>query len=111
MANTLECISMKLHSKKVSLSLALIVFGLLAGCALEPSEGIVEPPAPTVVPSSTSEEPSAVNGPRISFDHDSADLGTLPLNQMFHYYFPFRNVGNAPLEIIGEPTIETLEGC
>ncbi|MFQ6077169.1 MAG: hypothetical protein ACE5Z5_13735 [Candidatus Bathyarchaeia archaeon] len=91
--------------------MALIVFGLLAGCAGEPSGWTVEPPTPTVAPSSISEEQSLVDGPRISFDYDSADLGNLPLNQMFHYYFPFRNVGNATLEIIGEPTIETLEGC
>lgn len=102
---------MKLHSKKVSLSQALIVFALLGGCAREPSGGTMEPTRPTIAPLSTSEAPSVVDGPRISFDHNSADLGNLPLNQMFHYYFPFRNVGRAPLEIIGEPTIETLEGC
>lgn len=102
---------MRLHARKVGFSLALIAFAVLTGCDAATPERTVEPPTPTVAPSSTSEEPTAVDGPRISFDHDSADLGNLPLDQMFHYYFPFRNIGNAPLEIIGEPIIETLEGC
>lgn len=102
---------MRLHTRKAGFSLALIVLVLLTGCGAAAPEGTVEPPTATVAPSSTSERPSVIDGPRISFDHDSADLGNLPLNQMFHYYFPFRNIGNAPLEIIGEPIIETLEGC
>ncbi len=49
-------------------------------------------------------------GPRISFDKDSVDLGKVPLDIPINYAFRFKNVGNAPLNIINT-SAKVLVGC
>ena len=54
--------------------------------------------------------PAFTEGPRISFDQDSADAGEATPEQQVYYEFPFQNVGSAPL-VISKVTAKTLEGC
>ncbi len=49
-------------------------------------------------------------GPRLSFDKDSVDLGEVPLDIPINYAFRFKNVGNAPLNIVDTQS-KALVGC
>lgn len=49
-------------------------------------------------------------GPRISFAVDSVDLGGVPMEIAINYAFRFKNVGNAPLNII-DVRAKVLAGC
>ena len=48
--------------------------------------------------------------PRIHFDQDYVDAGTIPFGERLTYTFDFSNTGNAPL-VMGNVTAEALEGC
>ncbi len=49
-----------------------------------------------------------VKGPRIQFDHKAYDFGPIPRTKMVEHRFPFKNIGQKPLKILG---IETLCMC
>ncbi len=51
------------------------------------------------------------SGPRVVVDHDSIDLGVQPLNRVANAVFRVSDVGDKPLQILGEPTVELVEGC
>lgn len=50
-------------------------------------------------------------GPRVTVDRDTIDLGRRPLDVPVEAVFRVRNVGSAPLHIQGEPQVEVVEGC
>ena len=50
------------------------------------------------------------DGPRISFDEDSVDIGKVPVDIPINFVFRFTNVGNAPLDIINV-WVKALRGC
>lgn len=62
--------------------------------------------SPTLKPPTT----SFTAGPRISFDEDSVKLGRVLQDIPINYTFYFKNVGNAPLNIINTWT-KALVGC
>src|SRR4051812_37457757 len=53
-----------------------------------------------------------VNGaPKISLKYDTVDHGDQHYNIPVESVFPIGNIGDKPLEIIGQPRVEVLEGC
>ncbi len=52
----------------------------------------------------------STEGPRISFDVDSVDLGKVDIDIPINYAFQFKNVGTAPLTI-WDAWAKALEGC
>ncbi len=49
--------------------------------------------------------------PRLAVDREAIDLGLPPLNRQVAAVFLVKNVGSQPLRILGEPTVELVEGC
>lgn len=68
---------------------------------------LTQPEAP---PLQTSPTAYFTDGPRISFDVDSVDLGKVDIDIPINYAFQFKNVGNAPLTI-WDAWAKVLEGC
>ncbi len=68
---------------------------------------LTQPEAP---PLQTSPIADTTEGPRISFDVDSVDLGKVDIDIPINYAFQFKNVGNAPLTI-WDAWAKVLEGC
>lgn len=53
-----------------------------------------------------------VNGaPRVAVKFDTIDHGDQHYNIPVESVFPIGNIGDQPLEIIGQPRVEVLEGC
>ncbi len=75
----------------------------------EPTETppLTRPEAP---PLQTYPTADTTDGPRISFDVDSVDLGKVDIDIPINYAFQFKNVGNAPLTI-WDAWAKVLEGC
>ena len=48
--------------------------------------------------------------PRIHFDQDYVDAGTIPFGERLTYTFDFSNTGDAPL-VMGNVSAEAPEGC
>jgi len=66
--------------------------------------------------SSTSAQPvpgftPQAGGPRLAVDRDLIDLGVQPLNRTATAIFRVSNVGSSPLQILGEPAVELVQGC
>lgn len=56
--------------------------------------------------------PIEVNGaPRVAVAQDSVDHGDLKFNTSVSSSFQVSNVGDKPLQILGEPQVELVEGC
>jgi hypothetical protein len=51
------------------------------------------------------------SGPRVAVDHEVIDLGVQPLNRVANAVFRVSNLGDSPLQILGEPAVELIEGC
>ncbi len=49
--------------------------------------------------------------PRLAVDREAIDLGPQPLGREVSAVFRVKNMGNQPLRILGEPTVELVEGC
>jgi len=54
---------------------------------------------------------SSTGQPRIHFDQDSVDVGTVPPGVALEYFFIFTNEGDAPLIVDDDVGINVLEGC
>lgn len=50
-------------------------------------------------------------GPRIVVQEESYDYGEVKLEDWVEAVFHVQNVGDAPLTIIGQPAVRTIEGC
>ena len=51
------------------------------------------------------------DGPRLAVDRDSIDLGTQPFERRVSAVFQVTNIGNSALNMLGEPSVELVEGC
>lgn len=56
-------------------------------------------------------EPEVTGEPRAQVDQSSIDHGAVRFNQPVESVFRIRNVGDQPLNILGEPRVELVEGC
>lgn len=55
--------------------------------------------------------PEVVGAPRAEVDADRIDHGPVAFNQPVESVYRVRNVGDQPLQILGEPRVELVEGC
>jgi hypothetical protein len=49
--------------------------------------------------------------PRLAVDRQQIDFGRVPLDRTVKATFVLSNVGDRPLQIVGEPVIEVKKGC
>jgi hypothetical protein len=63
-------------------------------------------------PSAATGSPAQVTGqPRLAVDRQQIDFGKVPLDKPIKATFVLSNVGDQPLQILGEPVIEVKQGC
>ncbi len=55
--------------------------------------------------------PQVTGQPKLAVDRDKLDFGTVPLNKPVEATFKLTNVGDKPLQIEGQPTIQVKQGC
>lgn len=55
--------------------------------------------------------PEVTGEPRAELDQTELDYGDVVLNTTLNSVFTVRNIGDQPLEILGEPVVELIEGC
>ena len=49
--------------------------------------------------------------PRLVVDQDKVDYGDVKLNTPIETVFTIQNAGDGPLEILGVPQVELVDGC
>ena len=81
-------------------SLVLAVLALAVGCSGANGAGGGKEQASPVA-----------TGPRIAIPEDSFDFGKVPLNKVVSHSFTIKNVGTAPLTLLGEPPVRAVQGC
>ncbi len=62
-------------------------------------------------PSALAEPPEVTGAPRLAVDQTVIDEGYIKLNKTVRTTFYLKNVGDQPLQILGEPQVELVEGC
>lgn len=55
--------------------------------------------------------PQVTGAPRLAVVQEHIDEGNVKLGQTVRSIFRLQNVGDQALQILGEPTVEVLEGC
>ena len=55
--------------------------------------------------------PEVTGAPRLAVDQEVIDEGYIKLNNTIRTTFRLRNVGDEPLDVMGEPQVELAEGC
>jgi hypothetical protein len=55
--------------------------------------------------------PQATGAPRLAVGRTTVDAGYVKFDKLVHTTFRLRNVGDQPLQILGEPQVELVEGC
>ncbi len=55
--------------------------------------------------------PQVTGQAKLAVDQEKIDFGTVPLNKPVQASFKLTNVGDKPLKILGNPTIQVLKGC
>lgn len=55
--------------------------------------------------------PQVAGAPRLAVSPEQVDHGNVKLNTTIDSVFEVRNVGDKPLQILGEPRVEVVEGC
>jgi hypothetical protein len=78
-----------------AVALLLIAVGVLVSCG--PAAGV--------------NGGSATNGPSLAVDPEKIDFGQVKVDNIVKADFRLRNIGNQPLQIIGEPAVRVVEGC
>ena len=56
-------------------------------------------------------EPDLAGAPRLAVDKTEVDEGDVKIETPIQSAFTLKNVGGQPLQIIGEPQVELIEGC
>lgn len=63
-------------------------------------------------PTQTQITPQATGGgPRLAVQQTVVDEGDVKINNEVQSTFQLQNVGDEPLQILGEPQVELVEGC
>jgi hypothetical protein len=55
--------------------------------------------------------PQVTGAPRLVVEQTTIDEGEVKVNTPIRTTFRLQNVGNQPLQILGEPAVELVEGC
>lgn len=55
--------------------------------------------------------PQVTGAPSLVVDQTTIDEGDVKLGQTIRSAFRLQNVGDQPLQILGEPQVEVVEGC
>ncbi len=55
--------------------------------------------------------PEVSGAPRLEVSEELVDYGDVRLNTNIETVFRVRNVGDRPLQILGEPQVELVQGC
>jgi len=55
--------------------------------------------------------PQVTGAPSLVVDQTTIDEGEVKLGQTIRSAFRLQNVGDQPLQILGEPQVEVVEGC
>ena len=55
--------------------------------------------------------PSVTGAPRLAVDQTTIDEGYVQVDTPIRTSFRLHNVGDQPLQILGEPQVELVEGC
>jgi hypothetical protein len=55
--------------------------------------------------------PRVIGAPRLAVDQTTIDEGDVKLGKSIRSAFRLQNVGDEPLQILGEPVVEVVEGC
>lgn len=66
--------------------------------------------SPTVSPDPAF-TPEVSGSPALEIDQAVVNEGDVKLNTMVRTSYTLRNVGDEPLQILGEPQVELVEGC
>jgi hypothetical protein len=62
-------------------------------------------------PGSTAVTPQVEGAPKLVVDQTLVDEGYLQYNVPVRTTYRLSNVGDRPLKIVGQPTVELVEGC
>jgi hypothetical protein len=69
------------------------------------------PQQPNVPQANSTPLQQTVKGPRLAVDRTTIDDGNVKFNTPLQAVFILNNTGNQPLQILGEPQVELIEGC
>jgi hypothetical protein len=59
----------------------------------------------------TTAPPQVTGAPRLAVDQSTIDEGDVKLGKTIRSAFRLHNVGDQPLQVLGEPQVEVVEGC
>jgi hypothetical protein len=79
----------------------LIAGGLAILSTSTPTSPAARPAAP----------PQVTGAPRMAVDRTAVDEGYVKFGTPVHETFRLSNVGNRPLQILGKPQVELVQGC
>ncbi len=85
------------------IGLVVAVGALIVGLATRTSASSVSAPANFT--------PQVTGAPRVAVAQAQIDHGDVKLGLTINSVFQVRNVGDKPLQILGEPRVEVVEGC
>jgi hypothetical protein len=55
--------------------------------------------------------PAVAGAPRLAVDRTTVDEGYVKFGTSVHETFRLSNAGNQPLQILGQPQVELVQGC
>ncbi len=55
--------------------------------------------------------PQVAGQAKLAVDQEKIDFGTVPLGKTVQASFKLSNVGDKPLKILGNPTVQVRKGC
>ncbi len=85
------------------IGLMVLASALILGLAARPASGSVS--------QSANFTPEVTGAPRVAVAQDQIDHGDIKLGSTISSVFQVRDVGDKPLQILGEPRVEVVEGC
>lgn len=56
-------------------------------------------------------KPEVTGAPRLAVDQTTIDEGDIKVDTQIRTAYRLQNVGDRPLQILGEPAVELVEGC